>query len=73
VFVTRFTWFHTLSPYEGGGAPFWAFEAAVLARAAVLVVCLVAWVTGRRPELNGPAMLEQPEARSPDVPVGAPA
>ena len=74
VFVTRFTWFHTLAPYEGGGAPFWAFEAAVLARAAVLVLCLVAWVTGRQEELTGPAMIEdEPAARSPDVTVGAPA
>jgi uncharacterized membrane protein len=73
VFVTRFTWFHTLPPYEGGGAPFWAFEAAVLARAAVLVLCLAAWVTGHQQELRGPAMAEAPAVRSPDVSVGAPA
>ncbi|MGZ5352383.1 MAG: glycosyltransferase family 87 protein [Actinomycetota bacterium] len=45
VFVTRFSWFGELSGF--GGVPIGAFEAAVLVRAAVLVVCVVAWV--RRP------------------------
>ncbi len=57
VFVTRFTWFHTLPPYSGWGAPFWTFEVAVLARASVLALCLVAWVRGPEPGLGGPAML----------------
>jgi uncharacterized membrane protein len=70
VFLTRFTWFHTIAPYNGGGAPFWAFEAAVLARAAVLVLCLVAWVTGRQEELEGPAMVE-PDRAVQRAPVGA--
>ncbi|MGZ5291557.1 MAG: glycosyltransferase family 87 protein [Actinomycetota bacterium] len=45
VFVTRFSWFGELSGFSG--VPIGAFEAAVLVRAAVLVVCVVAWV--RRP------------------------
>ena len=65
VFVTRFTWFHTLPPFSGWGAPFWAFESAVLARAAVLVLCLVAWVRGPEPALTGPAMLGQESAPVP--------
>ena len=45
VFITRFSYFGTL---EGRpGVPYAAMEIAVLARAAVLVWCLVAWV--RRP------------------------
>jgi uncharacterized membrane protein len=72
VFLTRFTWFHTIAPYNGGGAPFGAFEAAVLARAAVLVLCLVAWVTGPFEELKGPAMAgEDRAARRAAVEAGA--
>jgi uncharacterized membrane protein len=52
VFVTRFTWFATLSPYFEGGAPKWAFQLAVLARAAVLVTCLVAYTRQRSPQLE---------------------
>lgn len=46
VFFTRFRFF---AGFEGlgDGVPFGAFEVAILVRAAVLVVCLVAWV--RRP------------------------
>jgi hypothetical protein len=51
VFVTRFTWFGRLSA-EGGdpafegfsGVPIGAFELAVVLRAAILAICLVAWV-----------------------------
>jgi uncharacterized membrane protein len=70
VFFTRFTWFNTVQ-YGGGGAPFWSFEMAVLARAAVLVVCLVAWITGRQEELQGPAMLPDAGVSEPREPVGA--
>jgi uncharacterized membrane protein len=63
VFVTRFSWFGELSGF--GGVPIGAFEAAVLVRAAVLLVCVVAWVrrpapaarpaTGDEPALAGAA------------------
>ena len=45
VFLTRFSWFGEYGGY--GGVPIGTFEIAVLVRAVVLVVCLVAWV--RRP------------------------
>ena len=73
VFVTRFTWFNTFPPYSGAGAPFWAFETAVLVRATVLLLCLAAWVTGRQEELEGPAMVHDVHVRSPRAGVGAPA
>lgn len=47
VFVTRFRWFAEMGGLDGG-VPFWAFEAALVVRAAVLVWALVLWV--RRPE-----------------------
>jgi uncharacterized membrane protein len=51
VFVTRFSWFGRLSA-EGGdpafagfaGVPIGGFELAVVLRAAILVICLAAWV-----------------------------
>jgi hypothetical protein len=51
VFVTRFSYFGRLDnvggfPF-GHGSPFGLFETAILIRAVVLVVCLVAWI--RRP------------------------
>jgi hypothetical protein len=52
VFLTRFTWFATLTPYFAGGAPKWAFQLAVLARAAVLVACLVGYVRQQTSELE---------------------
>jgi len=58
VFVTRFTWFATLPPYNTGGAPKWSFELAVVLRAAVLVACLVAYLRQRTPE---PGAREAPE------------
>jgi hypothetical protein len=42
VFVTRFSWFGRLS--DVGGLPIGAFQTAVVVRAAILVLCLVAWV-----------------------------
>jgi uncharacterized membrane protein len=57
VFVTRFTWFGRLGADAGdpafqgfAGPPIEAFQAALLLRAAVLLVCLAVWVWGKRPE-----------------------
>ena len=49
VFVTRFSWFGTLSGFDDGfaGLPLGAFQIAVLVRAVILVVCLVAWIRRR--------------------------
>jgi uncharacterized membrane protein len=47
VFITRFSFFGQLS--DLGGLPFAAFEAALLVRAAILVVCVVTWVRQREP------------------------
>jgi len=51
VFVTRFSYFGTLTGLDDGlaGIPLGAFEIAVLARAVVLVICVVAWVRRRDP------------------------
>jgi uncharacterized membrane protein len=49
VFVTRFQFFARFDEV-GTGLPFWMFEAAILARAAILVACLVAWVRRDAPE-----------------------
>ena len=75
VFLTRFTWFGRYARDTGQaafqhfhGAPLGAFEFAVVIRAAVLVVCLAAWVLGERgrhalgaaglERAPGPALLE---------------
>jgi uncharacterized membrane protein len=42
VFLTRFSWFGRLNGL--GGAPIGAFEIAVVVRAVVLLVCVVAWI-----------------------------
>jgi uncharacterized membrane protein len=77
VFVTRFIWFGR-QVGDGGdpafagfeGLPIGAFEAAVVVRAAVLALCLAAWVlrsTNERPLLEGPSPAlgpESPRARS---------
>lgn len=59
VFVTRFSYFGTLSGLEGGlsGIPIGTFEAAVVVRAVILVLCVVGWVRRRRasPSLPAPA------------------
>jgi uncharacterized membrane protein len=47
VFVTRFSWFGRYSGF--GGLPIGAFELAVIIRALILVLCLVAWVRRREP------------------------
>lgn len=47
VFVTRFSFFGGLVGEQG--LPFGAFEVAVLVRAAILVICVVAWVRRREP------------------------
>jgi hypothetical protein len=49
VFVTRFQFFAELSG-QGPGLPFWAFELAVLARAAVLIACVTAWLRAQASE-----------------------
>jgi uncharacterized membrane protein len=51
VFVTRFSWFGTLSGLDDGlaGIPIGAFEVAALARAAILIACVAAWVRARAP------------------------
>jgi uncharacterized membrane protein len=46
VFVTRFEYFARLEGV-GEGLPQWPFELAVVARAAVLIVCVVAWARRR--------------------------
>jgi uncharacterized membrane protein len=63
VFVTRFSWFGELSGF--GGVPIGAFELAVVLRAAVLVVCVVAWARRREPvaaaaPAGEPALAEAP-------------
>ncbi len=59
VFVTRFSWFGRLSAdqHVAGfagyhGVPLGGFEIAVVARAAVLLACVVAWILQRAPEGN---------------------
>jgi uncharacterized membrane protein len=48
VFLTRLSWF---GRYSGlGGWPIGAFEIAVLVRAAILVICIVAWTRRRAGE-----------------------
>jgi len=72
VFVTRF-WF--FGSYMGGwGTPQWLFEAAVLARWAVLVWCLVGWVRLEQEPLalgtRGWRSLPVGPARAPGVAAG---
>jgi len=61
VFVTRFQFFARLSDL-GPGLPIWAFEAAVILRLAVLVLCLVAWV---RRQDREPAPAAEPAMEAP--------
>ena len=51
VFVTRFSWFGLLGGHHNGfaGSPLGAFEVAILVRAAVLVVCVIAWIRAGEP------------------------
>ncbi len=64
VFVTRFTWFGRLTgdlgdPAFAGyhGTPLGGFEAAVLVRAAVLIICVVAWIRTERARAPEGALL----------------
>jgi uncharacterized membrane protein len=64
VFVTRFTWFGRLAADSGDpafagfdGVPIGAFQIAVVLRAAILIMCVVAWVLRSRddvPASDGP-------------------
>ncbi len=51
VFVTRFRWFLELED-PSAGLPRWLFEAAVAARAAILVWCLILWVRRRHQQID---------------------
>jgi hypothetical protein len=60
VFVTQFSWFGTLSRDQGvpgfdgfAGPPLGALELALVARALVLVACLVAWVRSKGEPAHG--------------------
>jgi uncharacterized membrane protein len=55
VFVTRFSWFGRLSIPGYQGVPIGAFQIALVARAAVLLLCVVAWTRGRKAEPVIPA------------------
>ena len=57
IFVTRFQWFVRFLEV-GDGLPFWAFEIAVAARAAILIACLVVWVRRGRTVPEHRAALE---------------
>jgi len=63
VFVTRFSWFGTLTGLEDGlaGIPLGAFQIAVLVRAVVLAICVVAWFRRRDGEREPapPPLLER--------------
>ena len=57
VFVTRFTWFGI------GGPDQWVFEVAVVLRAIVLLVCVVAWVLGPSPTMEAEEAAPDPHRR----------
>jgi uncharacterized membrane protein len=70
VFLTRFTWFGRLSADLGDhafagfrGVPLGAFQMALVVRAAVLIVCLAAWVA-RRERDPLPKLLASPSGAS---------
>jgi uncharacterized membrane protein len=59
VFITRFSWFGRLSGETGvpgfagyHGVPLWGYQAALVARAVIILDCVVAWVL--RSEQGGP-------------------
>ena len=56
VFVTRFSWFGTMIGLDSGlaGLPIGAFEIAVVVRAAILLLCVVAWVRRSETTLTQP-------------------
>lgn len=59
VFVTRFQFFAEHQAV-GPGLPFWMFQAAVVVRAAILILCIVAWIRRQSAEHTEPLPL--PEA-----------
>jgi uncharacterized membrane protein len=61
VFITRFQFFARYDDV-GAGLPFWAFEVAVLVRAAILVACVVAWVRRPGPPIEEPRPVPALEA-----------
>jgi hypothetical protein len=63
VFLTRFSFFGEMTGF--GGLPQWAFETAVMVRAAVLVWCVVAWV--REPSRHVPLEGRSTEAIAMDA------
>jgi uncharacterized membrane protein len=73
VFVTRFSWFGLLDGRHSGlaGAPQGAFEVAVLIRALILVLCVVAWIRRSEP---APVLMESIHTLPPgEVPEPVPA
>jgi uncharacterized membrane protein len=58
VFFTRFRWFLELQD-PSGGLPRWLFEAAVVARATILIWCLVLWVRRQHEPIESIAIRER--------------
>jgi uncharacterized membrane protein len=73
VFVTRFSWFGTLTGVDGGlsGAPIWIFEIAAALRAVILVLCLIAWVRGGEISIRALAQWRRGTEAPPEVPAEA--
>jgi uncharacterized membrane protein len=73
VFITRFSWFGLLDGHHNGlaGTPLGGFEVAILIRALVLVLCVIAWVRRREPapSLAEPIVPSQPRQAREPVPV----
>jgi len=69
VFVTEFAWLGAQSGVRGGltGLPDGVFHAAVVMRAIVLVVCVIAWVRGREPAPTLAPPFERTESIAPAV------
>ena len=63
--VRLFSWFGLLDGHHNGlaGTPLGAFEVAILIRALILVLCVVAWVRRREPapSLAEPIASPEPE------------
>jgi glycosyl transferase family 87 len=70
VFVTRFSWFGLLGGHHNGfaGSPLGGFEVAILVRAAVLILCVIAWVRAGEPVPR----LERPPPERTDARVEVP-
>ena len=56
VFVTRFSWFGTYVGIDDGfaGLPLGAFQIAVVVRAVILVVCVIAWIRAEGGPVQAP-------------------